>query len=352
MRSVLICQHDSLLVREIMPRWLASFTDLAGVLVIREPRGHRLSKVKRSLRQQGLWGTIDLLAYRLFHRLRHGVGDRQQEARIQQTHGAIYPPVPYQVPLLEVSSPNNSAAQAFIRSCQPEIMLACCKHILKPAIFEQASQGTYVMHPGICPEYRNAHGCFWALVNGDMARVGMTLLKIDRGIDTGPVYGYFSAPYDVRQSAPCPASSGADRSRNHRADFHRRTLFRRLGATDAVELLEVETCRKAAETTRLVPADSRHSGGATGPSYSRRSTTIASSDHAVSPQPLASPPRPPGPPTSNLCPRRARANGLRMSPFSPKKDADSLNKNATPIGRPASGPAIGFWHAALADPAG
>jgi methionyl-tRNA formyltransferase len=52
------------------------------------------------------------------------------------------------------------------------------------------------MHPGICPEYRNAHGCFWALANGDLERVGMTLLKIDAGIDTGPVYGYFTYPYD------------------------------------------------------------------------------------------------------------------------------------------------------------
>lgn len=201
MRSVLICQHDALLVQDIMPRWLASFTDLAGVLVIREPRGNRLAKVKRSLRQQGVWGTIDLLAYRLFHRFRHSAGDRQQEVQIRETLGAIYPPVRYQVPQLEVSSPNSPEAQAFIQSCRPEIMLACCKHILKPAIFEQASQGTFVMHPGICPEYRNAHGCFWALVNGDRGRVGMTLLKIDRGIDTGPVYGYFSAPIDeVQQS--------------------------------------------------------------------------------------------------------------------------------------------------------
>lgn len=179
-----------------MPRWLASFTELAGVLVIREPKGHRLAKVKRSLRQQGVWGTIDLLAYRLFHRFRLSAGDRQQEAQIRQTQGAIYSPVPYEVPWLEVGSPNSPAAQAFIQSCQPDVMLACCKHILKPAIFEQASQGTFVMHPGICPEYRNAHGCFWAMVNGDMDRVGMTLLKIDRGIDTGPVYGYFSAPMD------------------------------------------------------------------------------------------------------------------------------------------------------------
>jgi methionyl-tRNA formyltransferase len=52
------------------------------------------------------------------------------------------------------------------------------------------------MHPGVCPEYRNAHGCFWALAQGDLQNVGMTLLKVDKGIDTGPVYGYFSYPYD------------------------------------------------------------------------------------------------------------------------------------------------------------
>jgi methionyl-tRNA formyltransferase len=55
------------------------------------------------------------------------------------------------------------------------------------------------MHPGICPEYRNAHGCFWALANRDTANVGMTLLKIDAGVDTGPVYGYFT--YDYNEGA-------------------------------------------------------------------------------------------------------------------------------------------------------
>ena len=52
------------------------------------------------------------------------------------------------------------------------------------------------MHPGVCPEYRNAHGCFWALANGDAERVGMTLLKVDAGVDTGPVYGYYGCRYD------------------------------------------------------------------------------------------------------------------------------------------------------------
>jgi len=45
-----------------------------------------------------------------------------------------------------------------------------------------ARSAAFVLHPGICPEYRNAHGCFWALVNRDLARVGVTLLRADRGV--------------------------------------------------------------------------------------------------------------------------------------------------------------------------
>jgi methionyl-tRNA formyltransferase len=58
-----------------------------------------------------------------------------------------------------------------------------------------------VMHPGVCPEYRNSHGCFWALANDDPGKVGMTLLRVDRGIDTGPVYGYFSYDFDAARES-------------------------------------------------------------------------------------------------------------------------------------------------------
>ncbi len=36
---------------------------------------------------------------------------------------------------------------------------------------------------------------------GDRRKVGMTLLKVDRGVDTGPVYGYFTYPFDERRES-------------------------------------------------------------------------------------------------------------------------------------------------------
>ena len=105
------------------------------------------------------------------------------------------------VPRIVVSSPNSEESRAFLRALRPDVAIARCKVILKREIFEIPRVGTFVMHPGICPEYRNAHGCFWALVNRDLDRVGMTLLKVDAGIDTGPVYLHGTCELDeVRDS--------------------------------------------------------------------------------------------------------------------------------------------------------
>jgi methionyl-tRNA formyltransferase len=108
----------------------------------------------------------------------------------------VYGPVPDGTPVLYSPSPNTLSVERFITACSPDVVLALCKTLLKPQIFSIPAHGTFVLHPGICPEYRNAHGCFWALANNDLGRVGMTLLRIDAGVDTGPVYGYYGCAYD------------------------------------------------------------------------------------------------------------------------------------------------------------
>jgi methionyl-tRNA formyltransferase len=100
--------------------------------------------------------------------------------------------------VLHAASPNTREVERFIADRRPDLMIARSRTLLDESIFSLPAQGTYVMHPGVTPEYRNSHGCFWALANRDHGRVGMTLLRIDAGVDTGPVYGYYSYPYDER----------------------------------------------------------------------------------------------------------------------------------------------------------
>ena len=144
---------------------------------------------------------MDVVAFRVYARLflsgRDNAWKTQALARLRQA----YPAALDAVPSLVVSSPNAPEAKAFLERVRPDIAIARCKVILKRQIFEIPRVGTFVFHPGICPEYRNAHGCFWALANRDLDRVGMTLLRVDPGIDTGPVYLHGTCNYDeVRDS--------------------------------------------------------------------------------------------------------------------------------------------------------
>jgi hypothetical protein len=196
MRTLLICHEEEALNRIAMPRWLASFSELAGILVLRETAKQKRRRIKREIKRLGPVRFLDVAAFRLYYAGFLSGKDRQWE---QQYLGELcqrYPEIPPNTAILETASPNTAEAAAFIRKAAPDIMIARCKALLKEEIFTVPTRGTFVMHPGICPEYRNAHGCFWALANSDMERVGMTLLSIDRGIDTGAVFGYYTCRYD------------------------------------------------------------------------------------------------------------------------------------------------------------
>jgi hypothetical protein len=199
-RSVLICHADEPLNRYSLPRWLASFTDLAGIIVIEETSERKRKRIRRELKRVGLLRFADVVAFRLFYRLFLANRDAAWEQAMMKRIEHEYPDIPAATKTLVTHSPNSPEAEAFIRDAAPDVMIARCRTLLAARVFSIPAVGTLVMHPGICPEYRNAHGCFWALQSGDTGNVGMTLLKIDKGVDTGPVYGYFRCSAGAAES--------------------------------------------------------------------------------------------------------------------------------------------------------
>lgn len=196
LRTVLICHHDAPLHVEGIARWMASWSSLAGVVVIHEPASALRRRFRRERARVGLLRLLDVIAFRIYYRLRHGAQDaawlRQQLVSLQQRYAAV----PAATATIEVASPGSRESEEFIRAARPDLVIALCKNILPERVFGIPRVGTFVFHPGICPEYRNAHGCFWALASGDLTRVGMTLLKIDKGVDTGPIFGHFGVDFD------------------------------------------------------------------------------------------------------------------------------------------------------------
>lgn len=198
---VLICHERDHLDTEGLASWLASTLRLAGLIIIRDRPGRLWRASRREVRRVGLLRFVDVVAFRAYARLRLDSRDAAWKTRAVRRLRRRYPATLDAVPRLVVSSPNSEAARAFMAHLRPDLAIARCKVILAREVFELPRVGTFVMHPGICPEYRNAHGCFWALVNRDLDRVGMTLLRVDAGIDTGPIFFHGRCDIDERRES-------------------------------------------------------------------------------------------------------------------------------------------------------
>lgn len=197
MKSILICHDGAEIDREVLARWLASFTNLEGIIILKENKSRIIKRIKRELKRSGILRFFDIIAFRIYYRLFQAANDSVWERRKFDELYQKYKELPTDIKILYTHSPNTNEVYDFISSIKPDIMLARCKQIIKKDVFKVPTTGTFVLHPGITPEYRNAYGCFWAIASGDYNKVGTTLLKIDEGVDTGPVYGYYSSSCDV-----------------------------------------------------------------------------------------------------------------------------------------------------------
>ncbi len=190
LRSVIIMHGREGFTPQVVLPWLASFSELVGIVRIEESRKAKLRRIRNEYKRSGALGLADVLAMRLAYK---AVLARQDKRWLKECIVAArerFGPVP-DVPEITVSTPNSKESQKFLEELAPDFVLARCKFILKKRIFTIPRCGTFVIHPGITPEYRNSHGCFWAMVRGDFNKIGATLLRIDEGIDTGPVLAHY-----------------------------------------------------------------------------------------------------------------------------------------------------------------
>ena len=72
-----------------------------------------------------------------------------------------------------------------LRKFRPEIILLCAVPIVGSEIISSASRFCLNMHKGITPYYRGTNCLLWPLYNGEPDLVGVTIHKVDEGIDSG-----------------------------------------------------------------------------------------------------------------------------------------------------------------------
>jgi methionyl-tRNA formyltransferase len=80
----------------------------------------------------------------------------------------------------------TTAAREQIVAERPEVILvAAFGKILRPALLEAPKFGCLNAHASLLPKYRGAAPVNWAICNGE-AETGVTIMKMDEGVDTGP----------------------------------------------------------------------------------------------------------------------------------------------------------------------
>jgi methionyl-tRNA formyltransferase len=109
---------------------------------------------------------------------------RGRDLRLQPTpvkHAALELQLP-------VHSPARCRESAFIelaRTWNLDLaVVAAYGQLLPPALLELPRHGFINVHTSLLPKYRGAAPIQWAILNGD-AETGVTIMKVDAGLDTG-----------------------------------------------------------------------------------------------------------------------------------------------------------------------
>ena len=80
------------------------------------------------------------------------------------------------------------------------IVLAAYSQIIPDAVIEQPRYGVVNVHGSLLPRYRGAACLQWPIINGDKES-GATIMKMDAGLDTGPIIAQRPVPIAADDTA-------------------------------------------------------------------------------------------------------------------------------------------------------
>jgi len=81
-----------------------------------------------------------------------------------------------------------------LRAAAPDLLISAGhQYLIAPAEIAVPRLGTVGLHPALLPRYRGSHPLWWALHNHE-SEAGITLYRLDAGIDTGPIIAQRAVP--------------------------------------------------------------------------------------------------------------------------------------------------------------
>ena len=149
---------------------------LAGVLWETGAQARR-RKLKRYFKSSPLlWPLrlLDIAAITIFNMV---VDKRMQTPQVP----------PSKIQEHTTSDINDLDAITWLQQQKPTALLVYGTAILSPPTITALGTKILNIHSGILPTYRNVHSDFWALMNRDYKNIGISIIHLDAGIDTGDI---------------------------------------------------------------------------------------------------------------------------------------------------------------------
>jgi methionyl-tRNA formyltransferase len=106
------------------------------------------------------------------------------------------------VPVLQPRRIREPAAQEELRRLAAQVQVVVAYgQILPRSVIDIPPLGTINVHASLLPRYRGAAPVQWAIVNGE-SETGVTTMRIDEGLDTGPILLQRPTSVGAQETAP------------------------------------------------------------------------------------------------------------------------------------------------------
>jgi methionyl-tRNA formyltransferase len=106
------------------------------------------------------------------------------------------------LPVLQPPKIRNTPFASELAAYQPDVaVVAAYGKILPKDVLDTPRMGCVNVHGSLLPRYRGAAPIQWAIANGD-EKTGVCLMKMDEGMDTGPVFASGTVPIAPDETSP------------------------------------------------------------------------------------------------------------------------------------------------------
>lgn len=152
--------------------------------IIIENKISTIKLLKARIKKFGFIKVIDQLLFQLFAKIVLKFLSKNRIKEIKEEYRFSDNPIPLDI-LYHVESVNSDSCLALLMEIKPDLVIVNGTRIISRYILSNIPCLFVNSHVGITPEYRGVHGAYWALVNKDIKNCGVTVHKVDEGIDTG-----------------------------------------------------------------------------------------------------------------------------------------------------------------------